>query len=34
MYKIIHEADNFLQEVKSAFPKKIHKLLEFGFKNP
>lgn len=33
MYKIIHKADDFLQEAKSAFPKKVHKLLEFGFKS-
>lgn len=33
MYKIIHEANSFLQEVQSVFPKKVHKLLEFGFKS-
>ncbi len=32
MSQIIHKADNFLQEVKIVFPKKVHKLLEFGFK--
>lgn len=29
---IIQSADSFLQIVKIVFPKKIHKLLEFGFK--
>lgn len=29
---IIQNADGFLQIVKIVFPKKIHKLLEFGFK--
>lgn len=33
MSQIIHKADDFLQEVKIVFPKKIHKLLEFGFKS-
>jgi hypothetical protein len=33
MSQIIHKADEFLQEVKIVFPKKVHKLLEFGFKS-
>lgn len=32
MSNIIQKADGFLQIVKIVFPKKIHKLLEFGFK--
>lgn len=32
MSTIIENADGFLQIVKIVFPKKIHKLLEFGFK--
>ncbi len=33
MSDIIQNADDFLQVVKIAFPKKVHKLLEFGFKS-
>lgn len=32
MSNIIENADGFLQAVKIVFPKKVHKLLEFGFK--
>lgn len=33
MYSIIQNTDDFLQVIKVVFPKKIHKLLEFGLKS-
>ncbi len=33
MDNIIQKTDDFLQVIKIVFPRKIHKLLKFGFKS-